>query len=60
MMLASIQWIDRQPLVSAIVSSITSPSGLAPGAGQPEASDSERDSEADIIASQTPFVKASS
>jgi len=39
MILANIQWIGRQPLVSAIVSSIVSPSGSAFNACQPEASD---------------------
>ena len=38
MILANIQWIDRQPLVSAIESSIVSPSGCACAVCRREAS----------------------
>lgn len=40
MMLASIQWMGRQPLVSAIEWSIVSPSEFGSGDRQHEASDS--------------------
>jgi hypothetical protein len=58
MMLASIQWIGRQPLVSAIESSIVSPSEFASSACQPERVIQDGSQTTAIIASAPAFVKA--